>query len=268
MHLIQCLSRLLCLPLLMLPSAPLSAQETLQRAVPPGAAKSAKTRVLEAGAWALQADAPTDLLNMHLVGFHPSKADPGHQMEAHHYCRQVNEEFAQCALFDGNGRDANLNGIEYIISARLFAQLPEEEKKYWHPHNYEILSGQLVAPNIPIRVEREVMEAKINSYGKTWHVWMTGMYGRAPDALPLGEPVLAWSFNRDGEALPGLVEQRDARLQVDTDTRRNARRGLTELAQPQHGVAALREHFPEAREDIPGVAEAEPADGAQSINSR
>jgi hypothetical protein len=268
MHLIQCFARLLSLPLLMLPSAPLSAQEALQRAVPPGAAKSAKTRVLEAGAWALQADAPTDLLNIHLVGFHPSKGDPGHQMEAHHYCRQVNEEFAQCALFDGNGRNANLNGIEYIISARLFAQLPEEEKKYWHPHNYEILSGQLVAPNIPIRVEREVMEAKINSYGKTWHVWMTGTYGRAPDALPLGEPVLAWSFNRDGEASPGLVEQRDARLQVDTGVRRSARRGLTELAQPQHGVAALREHFPDARQDMPGVAEAGPPDGPQSINSR
>ncbi|MCC7548950.1 MAG: DUF1264 domain-containing protein [Burkholderiales bacterium] len=25
-------------------------------------------------------------------------------MEAHHYCRQVNEDFAQCALFDRNGR--------------------------------------------------------------------------------------------------------------------------------------------------------------------
>lgn len=268
MHRVQRLARLLTLPLLVLPCAPLPAQETVQRAVPPGAAKSAKTRLLEAGAWALQADAPTDLLNIHLVGFHPSKADPGHQMEAHHYCRQVNEEFAQCALFDGNGRDANLNGIEYIISARLFAQLPEAEKKYWHPHNYEILSGQLVAPNIPIRVEREVMEAKINSYGKTWHVWMTGMYGRAPDALPLGEPELAWSFNRDGEALPELVEQRDARLQVDTGARRSARRGLTELAQPQHGVAAQRGRLSDARQELPGVAEAGAADGARSINSR
>jgi len=263
MSTLQRLAPLLSLPLLMLPCAPLAAQETLQRAVPPGAAKSAKTRLLEAGAWALQADAPTDLLNIHLVGFHPSKAEPGHQMEAHHYCRQVNEEFAQCALFDGNGRDANLNGIEYIISARLFAQLPEEEKKYWHPHNYEILSGQLVAPNIPILAETELMQGKINSYGKTWHVWMTGMYGRAPDALPLGEPSLAWSFNRDGEALPGLVEQRDARLQVDTGTRRDARRELTDLAQPQQGVTALRERFPDARQYLPGVVEAEPRRTAQ-----
>ena len=66
-------------------------------------------------------------------------------MEAHHFCRQVNEDFAQCALFDGNSEDANLNGIEYIISARVFDQLPVEERPYWHPHNGEILSGQLVA---------------------------------------------------------------------------------------------------------------------------
>jgi len=141
MHITKRFAPLLSLPLLMLPGAPLPARETVHRAAPPGAAKSTKTRLLETGAWALQSDAPTDLLNIHLVGFHPSKANPAHQMEAHHYCRQVNEEFAQCALFDGNGRDANLNGIEYIISAQLFSQLPEEEKKYWHPHARQDMPG-------------------------------------------------------------------------------------------------------------------------------
>ncbi len=37
-------------------------------------------------------------------------------MEAHHYCRVVNDDLLQCVLFDGNTRDANLIGIEYIIS--------------------------------------------------------------------------------------------------------------------------------------------------------
>ena len=89
MHITKRFAPLLSLPLLMLPEAPLPAQETVHRAAPPGAAKSTKTRLLETGAWALQSDAPTDLLNIHLVGFHPSKANPAHQMEAHHYCRQV-----------------------------------------------------------------------------------------------------------------------------------------------------------------------------------
>jgi hypothetical protein len=41
----------------------------------------------------------------------------------------------------------------------------------------------------------------MNSYGKTWHTWHTGRHDGEPgDALPLGDPKLMWSFNRDGEA--------------------------------------------------------------------
>ena len=95
---------------------------------PAGEAKSGQTRVLEAGAVAMQRDAPPDALDVYLVGFHPLKAKPAHQIEAHHFCRQVNEDFAQCALFDGNTAEANLNGIEYIISERLFERLPKEKR--------------------------------------------------------------------------------------------------------------------------------------------
>jgi hypothetical protein len=52
---------------------------------------------------------------MYLVGFHPSKSDPGMQMESHHYCDQVNEDLAQCVLYDGNTEQARLHGVEYII---------------------------------------------------------------------------------------------------------------------------------------------------------
>jgi hypothetical protein len=82
------------------------------------------------------------------------KDRPKNQMEAHHYCDQVNEDFAQCALFDSNTKNANLNGTEYIISEKLFATLPKEGKKYWHSHNGEILSGQLIAPNIPTLLKK------------------------------------------------------------------------------------------------------------------
>jgi hypothetical protein len=179
------------------------------------------------------------------------KDDPRHQMEAHHFCRQVNEDFAQCALFDGNTASANLNGIEFIISERLFDTLPAEERKYWHPHNGEILSGQLIAPGIPDVAEKELMRSKMNSYGKTWHVWMTGK----GDKLPLGEPMLAWSFSRDGEARPGLVEERDKRMGVDTQATRQKRQDLVELAKPQDGVDALHGKFEGTSTPIPGVVD-------------
>ena len=216
-----------------------------------GQPESGKTSALQAGATALQRDAPPDGLNIYLSGFHPMKADPSHQMEAHHFCRQVNEDFAQCALFDGNGADANLNGIEYIVSKRLFEQLPASERKYWHPHNGEILSGQLVAPGLPKLAEKELMRGKMNSYGKTWHVWSTDR----GDRLPLGEPMLAWSFNRFGQAKPGLVERRDERIGISSDELRQDRQDLVRLARPQSGVDDLEGVFPGETRPIPGVVD-------------
>lgn len=223
---------------------------------PPGREESAKTGVLEFGAKVMQTGGPLDGYDVYLDGFHPMKADPEHQMEAHHFCRQVNEDFAQCVLFDGNTPDANLNGIEYIISEALFESLPESERQYWHPHNFEILSGQLVAPNIPDIAEKELMRGKINSYGKTWHVWFTGGPGAPGDKLPLGDAMLAWSFNRNGEARPGLVEERDKRMNIDSAAKRRGREELVKLSRPQWGVDALEGRFPRPTEEMAGVVEA------------
>ncbi|MGV3743453.1 MAG: OBAP family protein [Burkholderiaceae bacterium] len=236
---------------------PLSmAQQSSETAsVPAGAPKTAKTRTLEAGAKALQSAAPLKPFNVYLVGFHPMKDNPELQMEAHHYCHQVNEDFAQCVLFDGNGKDAHMNGVEYIISEQLFASLPEEERKYWHPHNAEILSGQLVAPNLPAIAEKSLMKTKMNSYGKTWHVWNTGHEGMPADKLPFGPAMLAWSFNRDGEAMPGLVEKRDQRMKISTPKTREQRADLQKLAKPQSGVDDLKGKFGRPTKDIPGVVD-------------
>lgn len=43
------------------------------------------------------------------------------------------------------------DGLEYIISEKLYNTLPTDEKAYWHPLNYEILSGQLRRPGLPGR---------------------------------------------------------------------------------------------------------------------
>jgi Protein of unknown function (DUF1264) len=42
-------------------------------------------------------------------------------------------------LFDSTGTDAKLMGIEYIISDDMYKTLPEDEKKFWHPHPFEVL---------------------------------------------------------------------------------------------------------------------------------
>src|SRR5690606_25488600 len=95
---------------------------------------------------------------------------------------------------------------------------------------------------------------KMNSYGKTWHTWTTGVHGRDADPLPLGPPVLQWSFNRDGEAQPGMVEARDRRMEFDTTEAREERRQFVPLARPQGGVDALAGAFPQTTA-LPGVTD-------------
>ena len=60
------------------------------------------------------------------------------QVLAHHYCAHLNGEVHQCVLYDGDGANARLVGVEYLISERLFLTLDAEELKYWHTHRYEV----------------------------------------------------------------------------------------------------------------------------------
>ena len=70
------------------------------------------------------------------------------QVIAHHFCSHVSEEMHQCVIYDSNEPGARLIGIEYIVTKEIFENLPDEEKKYWHSHHYEVKSGLLAAPGI------------------------------------------------------------------------------------------------------------------------
>lgn len=223
-----------------------------------GEPKTLRQTILEAGASLLQDIKPLKQFDIHVIGLHCARHKPGMQMEAHHFCQQVNADLLQCVLFDANAERANLIGIEYIISERLFATLPEEEQGYWHPHNYEILSGTLVVPGLPDVAEKAMLRLLMNSYGKTWHLWHTGLHeGRAGDALPLGEAQLMWSFNRDGEMDDELLHHLDEHLSTPHAQKRQDRQDMVPLARPQRGVDALKGAFPGAAEEPPpGVEDA------------
>ena len=224
---------------------------------PQGEGKPWKDAALEAGSELLQQHGPLKQFDIYVVGFHCAKAHPEHQMEAHHYCHQVNGEFFQCTVFDGNTPDANLIGIEYIISERLFEALPQEEQTYWHPHNYEIFSGELVAPGLPKAAEKAMLKTLLNSYGKTWHTWKTSNRNRPEegDSLPLGPPSLMWSFNRFGEVDEAMRQDRNQVMSVDDEEARRHRQDLAPQAHPQRGVDTLREAFPDADGRPEGVVD-------------
>src|SRR5688572_20310466 len=80
----------------------------------------------------------------HFCGIHVAKNNPRFQLIAQHYCtahagHDHGDGLFQCLLFDSTLPNAKLLGVEYIISDEQYRALSEAEKKYWHPHTYEVL---------------------------------------------------------------------------------------------------------------------------------
>lgn len=194
-------------------------ENTSSKVPTPGAEETAKTQALEAGANLLQDKTPVNALNAYMDGFHFYNGDMKSQMEAHHYCGHLSEEMIQCVIFDGNGEQAKLMGVEYIVSGALFAKLTAEEKKLWHSHVHEVRSGQLIAPGIPEVAEHEFVEKIAGTYGKTWHTWHTDKDLQ----LPLGSPLLMMGFTQDGQANEQMVAGRDQRFGISSAENRSKR---------------------------------------------
>jgi hypothetical protein len=177
-----------------------------------------KHRVLDAAAGAMQVKYPLNAMSTYLNGFHMYADEMGRQVEASHFCIHLRHDLHQCVIFDRNAPDARLIGIEYIISEERFRGLPEEEKRLWHSHHYEVKSGTLVAPGIPDLAEHAHLSDLVKTYGKTFHTWQ---YDR--DDFPYGIPQLMMGLTGDGQVDEALVRDRDRRLGVSAARKRQNR---------------------------------------------
>ncbi len=161
---------------------------------------------------------PARAFHLYLCAFHISKKDPNFYVEAHHYCSPAGEGLHQCAIFDRRGDGAKLIGIEYIITDEVYRKLSESEKKYYHPHTYEISSGLLIVPGMAPAEEDKLLGGLMTTWGKTWHTW--------PDPstpLPMGDPLLMWAATRDGMIPEAALADRDREFGVDTAAIRKRR---------------------------------------------
>lgn len=177
-----------------------------------GCAPDAPEICAPASAGPLRVKTPIGSIHDHLSGFHFYSGDLQRALRVEHYCSHLNEDVFQCVIYDSDQPNARLIGVEYIISEALFTQLPEGEKKLWHSHRYEVMSGLLSAPDLAPTAERELMEGFVSTYGKTWHFWQVDR----GDQLPLGLPKLMMGFTSDGQADPKMVADRDRDQQLDS----------------------------------------------------
>ncbi|CAI7620079.1 unnamed protein product [Penicillium bialowiezense] len=191
----------------------------------PGDPRTVKSQVLETGASMIQDFTPVKQICAHLNAFHVYASDPTRCVEANHYCTHLTEDVRQCLIYDSPEKLARLIGVEYMVSPRIFATLPEEERKLWHTHEFEVKSGMLIMP-APAGVPKPVWETAETAemqdiapiYGKTYHFWQVDR----GDPVPMGPPQLMGSFTSPesvGLAKTGgidaLLGERDARFGVD-----------------------------------------------------
>ncbi|WP_336829262.1 OBAP family protein [Sphingobacterium multivorum] len=188
----------------------------------PGTEKSGKDKALETAADLIQDKSPLKAFNVYLDGFHFYNGNINAQMEAHHYVQQLSDDLYQAIIFDGNGKDAKIMGVEYIVTEKLFQTLPAEEKMLWHSHHHEVKSGTLIAPGIPEKAEYQLMEKLVKTYGKTIHTWHTDQERN----LPVGAPMIMMGFTKDGQLKPGLIEDRDKRFHISTAEKKESRKSI------------------------------------------
>ncbi|MCG7309437.1 OBAP family protein [Brachybacterium sp. ACRRE] len=178
-------------------------------------------RLLDLGSAFVQRKRPPDAMSTYLDGLHMYADDTGRQVHAAHFCIHLEHDLHQCVIFDRNSPDARLIGIEYIISEERFRALPEEEKKLWHSHHYEIKSGILTAPGVPKIAEHAYFEDLVKTYGKTFHTWQYDLHD-----FPYGAPQLMMGFTADGQVLESLVQERDREVGVSTKRNREHRENI------------------------------------------
>lgn len=144
-------------------------------------------------------------------------------VEATHYCSHVHKDLRQCLIYDSPEKEARLIGVEYMIPKHVFLTLPDEEKKLWHSHDFEVKSGMLVLPKPETadpdeweKAEKEAMKEIVGLYGKTWHFWQVDR----GDSLPLGYPILMGSLTNSTQLdLDSVLAERNDRFSVDHQTK-------------------------------------------------
>ena len=115
-----------------------------------------------------------------------------------------------------------------------FGTLPDEERKLWHSHVYEVKSGMLVMPQPGTSItpsaaweaaETSEMEQVIELYGKTYHFWQVDR----GDVVPMGHPELMLSFTEDSKVsaeAKSKWEARDRNFKVNSEQKAKNREGI------------------------------------------
>jgi hypothetical protein len=90
-----------------------------------------------------------------------------------HFCKPNDKILMVCQLYDSNSPNATLIGVEYVITADAYKNLPDREKPNWHYHKIEFASNR-ADPKFPQLSEQQqnaTLKKMAESYGKVIITW-------------------------------------------------------------------------------------------------
>ncbi len=124
---------------------------------------------------------PTDGFTLHIdAKMHfPGKPD----MIAHHWCKAVAGGLTECQLYDSDGPDARLVGVEVIVPGFTYESFPAAEKGLWHYHRTEIPKVSATLPGLSTEEANKIVQSLLETYGKIYLLW-----DPSRSQLPIGNP--------------------------------------------------------------------------------
>jgi hypothetical protein len=90
-----------------------------------------------------------------------------------HFCKPNDKIMMVCQLYDSNSSNSTLIGVEYMIAADAYRNLPDREKPNWHYHKEEFASSR-ADPKLPQLSEQQqnaTLKKLEESYGKVIITW-------------------------------------------------------------------------------------------------
>jgi hypothetical protein len=124
---------------------------------------------------------PSDGFTLHIDADKHYAAHPNERI--HHWCKKLSKGLIECQLYTSDAPNAELVGVETIVSPELYATFSTSEKRFWHWHQYEVPRVNASMPDLSKDEAAKVVAQILPTYGKVYILWdpMT-------DPNPVGAP--------------------------------------------------------------------------------
>lgn len=127
-------------------------------------------------------ETPQQGFNLHLDAKHYVK---NARVPVHHWCKTINAQLIECLLFDSDKANANLIGIETIVTKDVWETFSEQQKKEWHDHATEIIEAEATLPDTPPEEAAKIVEFLKGTRGRVAYIW-----NFPKDNYPVARPFL------------------------------------------------------------------------------